>query len=155
MPTIGETKQVYSKESRKQIWVKCPACGLERWVQERAYLAGGSTGICKQCGFQAKRGFVKRGRKRYVRIRLLSSDFFYQMADKKGFVYEHRLVVAKALGRNLHRWEIVHHKNGNSMDNRYPGNLQLVTDDRHTQITMLENRIKYLEDILTRHHTKF
>ena len=155
MPTIGETKQVYYKESRKQIWVKCPTCGLERWVQERAYLAGRSTGICKPCGFHAKRGFIKRGRKVYVRVRLLSSDFFYPMADKKGFVYEHRLIVAKALGRNLHRWEIVHHKNGDSTNNRYPENLQLVTDDRHTQITMMENRINYLERILTKHNIKY
>jgi len=30
-------------------------------------------------------------------------------------------------------------------DNRYPENLQLVTDDRHKQITILENHIRRLE----------
>ena len=79
-------------------------------------------------------------------VLLEKDDFFYPMVDGKGYVREHRLVVAKALGRNLHSWEIVHHKdNCPKDDNRYPETLQLVTDDRHKQITILENRIKYLE----------
>ena len=71
------------------------------------------------------------------------------MVDKQGYVLEHRLVVAKAIGRNLHRWEIVHHKdNCPKDDNRYPETLQLVSDDRHDQITILGVRIKYLERLL-------
>jgi len=81
----------------------------------------------------------------YILLKLRPNDFFYSMADQKGYVFEHRLVVAKHLGRNLHRWEIVHHKNGVRDDNRRE-NLQLVTDDRHKQITLLENRIKHLEN---------
>ena len=82
-----------------------------------------------------------------------SDDFFFSMADKSRYVLEHRLIVAKALGRCLHRWEIVHHlgtkypkgSKEDKQDNRYPENLQLVTDDRHKQITILENRIGILE----------
>ena len=68
------------------------------------------------------------------------------MAKGDSYVAEHRLVVAKALGRNLHLWEIVHHKdNCPRDDNRYPETLQLVTDDRHKQITILESKITRLE----------
>lgn len=75
------------------------------------------------------------------------------MANKQGYVPEHRLVVAKCLGRCLQLWELVHHKHSrypagsieDKQDNRYPENLQLVTDDRHKQITILEHRIKKLE----------
>ena len=75
-----------------------------------------------------------------------------------GYVQEHRLIMAKHLGRCLHRWEIVHHKGikypkssiENRSDNRIE-NLQLVTDDRHKQITILERRIAYLENKLSQY----
>ena len=67
---------------------------------------------------------------------------------KKGhsgrYVLGHRLVMAKSLNRCLLPWEIVHHINGVRNDNRIE-NLQLVSDDRHKQITLLENRVRYLE----------
>lgn len=80
----------------------------------------------------------------YISIRVYSDDFFYPMASWNGYVREHRLVMAKHLGRNLSSWELIHHINGIKDDNRLE-NLQLVTDDKHKQITVLENRIKFLE----------
>ena len=109
------------------------------------------------------KGGKHKDRLGYVLIKLLPDDFFYAMADKNGYVLEHRLAVARALGRNLHRWEIVHHKGAkypkgsreDKGDNRYPENLQLVTDDRHKQISILERRINRLEGLLKRNNIAF
>ena len=82
----------------------------------------------------------------YIAINLTPDDFFSSMRNKRGYVLEHRLVMAKHLGRNLHPWEVVHHKNGIKDDNKLE-NLQLVSDERHQQITILESIISRLENL--------
>lgn len=49
---------------------------------------------------------------------------FRPMARKDGYIMEHRLVVAQAIGRLLTRVEVVHHKDHNPANNA-PQNLQL------------------------------
>jgi hypothetical protein len=46
------------------------------------------------------------------------------MAHQNGYVFEHRLVLARFLNRPLLRRETVHHLNGDSLDNRLE-NLEL------------------------------
>jgi hypothetical protein len=60
----------------------------------------------------------------YVRIFLERTDPLICMADSAGYVLEHRLVVARWLGRPLHKFETVHHIDGNGMNNDLQ-NLQL------------------------------
>jgi len=82
--------------------------------------------------------------KGYIMVRLKPDDFFYSMANKNGYVPEHRLVMAQHLGRCLHSWEIVHHKDGNKQNNALD-NLQIVSDGGHKQVTQMETRIADLE----------
>ncbi len=158
MPEIGEIRR--GKEigkgcpSHKYIWASCADCGKQRW----AFMLKGEPKRkrCPVCSHTGERAYNWTGepfrRGDYNIIHLLKGDFFLPMADKTGCILEHRLIMAKHLGRNLQLWEIVHHKGDkypkgskeNKLDNRIE-NLQLVSDDRHKQITLLEMRISRLE----------
>ncbi len=168
MPKIGEIKKgkdIGYQTLHKFIWHACVNCGKERWV----ILTKGkpNTIRCKSCALtgrrhsaetkakmsqerQGKNGSNWKGgrskiRGEYIMIRLSPDDFFYPMAQSGGCVLEHRLVTAKALGRCLQSWEIVHHKKGYAKDdNRYPETLQLVSDLGHNQITIFEKKLDRL-----------
>lgn len=62
-------------------------------------------------------------------VRYVGRD--HPMADAKGYAYEHRLVMAEHLGRNLASDELVHHVNEDPMDNRIE-NLELMTWAEHS-----------------------
>lgn len=56
----------------------------------------------------------------YVRVFLPD----HAKAQKRGWIFQHRLVMADVIGRDLFDDELVHHKNGDRQDNR-PENLEL------------------------------
>ena len=112
------------------ILLPCENCGKERWVR---FIKGKpETRLCRRCaGFKAcwKGGRVQFSNG-YIQIKLMPDDYYFPMAKSGGYVFEHRLVMAKSLGRVLHSWEAVHHKNGNKGDNRIE-NLELTTTKNH------------------------
>lgn len=54
----------------------------------------------------------------------------HHLADKRGYVYEHRLVAETKLGRRLESNEIAHHVNGVKTDNR-PENIEVLPSIAH------------------------
>ena len=163
MPALGDivkAREIGWRNSHKYIWVACVDCGKERWVQMRK----GNRPSALRCNSCARKGEIKpsgsshwnwngghsRRKDGYIKALLYPDDLLYSMADPKGYVWEHRLVVARALGRCLYPWEIVHHKGAkypsgsreNKGDNRYPENLELVSIDTHNQITILGKKVR-------------
>jgi hypothetical protein len=75
--------------------------------------------------FRKKGNYARNGQIKYLQcpVELLS------MARKDGYVMEHRLFVARAMGRPLTRQEVVHHVNRNPTDNALV-NLMLFASNR-------------------------
>lgn len=142
MPQRGEIRsanEINYKGYSKYIWHPCIDCGELRWVRLRC---GKPTKLrCLSCSSKRKphksgadahnwKGGKRKDLDGYIHIKLQPDDFFYPMANSGGYVREHRLVMAKHLGRCLQPWELVHHKNGVKDDNRYE-QLKLTTRGSH------------------------
>jgi len=127
MPEIGDIeygRELGYKSKSKMKWQACPNCGKERWVE---FAKSKRNSICRRCG--SYRGILaikektdwpeyrtnwKGGRNKngagYIRVWISKDSVFAPMATKDGYVLEHRLVMAKKIGRCLLKNEIVHHR---------------------------------------------
>lgn len=125
MPKIGDiikAKEKDYKDSHKYIWTACPDCKKERWVQlfknKPKYYRCIRCANTKEKSSRWKGGKTKD--KGYIRINQGNDQYFK----------EHRLIMAKFLGRSLIKSEIVHHINGIRDDNKIE-NLKLMTISEH------------------------
>ena len=77
--------------------------------------------------FAFKRGWVVN----------LSGYKCIKIGDK--YLYEHRIIMEEVLGRKLKKYEVVHHKDENKLNNSIE-NLQLMTKKEHDRLhTELRN----------------
>lgn len=116
------------------VWAACLDCGKERWVRVKQNKPISLR--CVRCADKAipshgpANPHWKGGRCKaadgYISVWLQPDDFFYPMARADSYVFEHRLVMAKKLGRCLMRGEVVHHKDGIKGHNN-ESNLELTT----------------------------
>ncbi len=75
---------------------------------------------------------------------------FQSMATKQGYILEHRLIMARLLGRPLDAWEVVHHKG-----TKYPlGSLEDKGDNREENLELLPLQAAHMPSILAQQRIK-
>ena len=147
MPQIGEIKKGNQRPLNSRgscIWHACVDCGKARWV---LLIKGEPRNLrCHGCASNVW-GTDERGWKHpnwkggriitsdgYVAICVPNSDKFHPMVGRRikygGYVLEHRLVMAKHLGRCLKSHEVVHHLDSNRTNNELD-NLHLTLRRKH------------------------
>lgn len=110
----------------------CVNCGQDFPVKRRGKSKKPPIYCSKECRRIAISSPVTlKGGERYLLEKLDKNSPFVVMAQRRKkksspLVLQHRLVMARHIGRPLERWETVHHINGDRTDNRIE-NLQLRT----------------------------
>lgn len=137
----------------KRVCVPCQKCGRIRSLKEKPKAA-----LCRSCASKImefnrtkhlnpnwKGGRIK-DHKGYILIWVYPDDFFYPMASKGAnghYAFEHRLVMAKHLGRCLLPWEVVHHKG-----TKYPlGSIENKSDNRIENLELLSSQKAHLSSV--------
>lgn len=131
----------------------CAKCGTPRWVRRKSLNTHCPHCAVKYTGVRKDRNTLRYMDKGYVRVYIEKDDPLRPMTFK-GWVFEHRLVMARIIGRVLTRKDVVHHINGIRSDNREE-NLQLMNEHTHhshltaqelqRQIKVCQRRITLLE----------
>jgi hypothetical protein len=161
-PYLGEIRRSdqiegYAKCKTKYTYEECPNCHHHKWVQ---ISAKGKYPKCRKCMNRGKikeksgtwKGGIKDLGTGYKMVRLYPNDPFYDMCNKTGYVFEHRLVMAKELGRPLYDWEEVHHKGEtfpaqskqNKSDN-IPENLFVTGTEHHNTLVEYVLKLQAIE----------
>ena len=124
-------------------WITCPDCGVHRQKRYDPYKHPDKIVKCGKCSAKGNGNGRKETHKSfihssgYILIWIGKGDFYFPMASKRapsnnyGYVTEHRLIMARHIGRCLQTFENVHHKNGIKDDNRLENLVITASNSEH------------------------
>lgn len=139
-PSLQDRHRLCPSCRKRDYRNNCPQCGGPK--QRHSIL-------CSKCywGNIKNKSEKKRWKTTDGYIALRRSS--HPNCDKRGMIFEHRLVMEKSLGRYLYPEENVHHINGIKDDNRIE-NLELWVKHQPTG-SRVEDMILWAEEIIRRY----
>lgn len=134
-----------------RVYRTCPGCGREWWLW-RSQVPQRTTDYCTVACKRTHHVSIPAGRLHNGRPARVTTTGYVEVyqpdhpnATRRGWVLEHRLVMAEAIGRPLERHEEVHHRNGDRQDNRLV-NLDLLMKSDHQRVTNEEAAARRLRE---------
>jgi len=126
----------------------CETCG-KSFYRCPSEIKKGSYRFCsKKCGYIASKGIEKNIVPIDERTWFVSKKGYLATTIRRKWIWQHRWVLERYLGRKLLKSEIVHHLNAIKTDNRIE-NLALCSQKTHYHfIKKLQERICLLESLL-------
>lgn len=157
---LDNKERLQSEKEKNKPTIICDNCGKAKQVPKKRFnrlVKVNKNIFCSQKCYEEFRiktrhpsseGNKTITRAGYVLVNIYSNHPYFSMAtcrtELRGVVLEHRLVMAKHLGRSLTKYEFVHHINENKADNGIE-NLALVDKHTHSLITKMETEIENLK----------
>lgn len=144
----GRKKTLQSYHAHCKSELACKTCGKSFVIPKRLIKSGKHSGqYCSMdCVYKYRRGKYKPfnlpaeiGTRRinaqsYVEIKISTDS---SVRNKYGWRLEHRYVMEQIMGRALHKWESVHHRDGNRQHND-PANLELWIKTQPTGVRLAD-----------------
>lgn len=139
---VDESVVTRNSHNQKKWQVKCPGCGEVKQVSagnvRRGVAAGTFTGLCRKCNGDRGTGPAHSQWKGgsyvcaygYRLIWVAPTHPLAAMRDCRGYIREHRLIMANHLGYVIEADIVVHHVDEDKLNNDI-SNLRLMTNKAH------------------------
>ena len=125
----------------------CLICGKDFLTWKSNVNKGWGRYCSKGCAKTGKtnprwKGGISTSAEGYCLIKIYRNHPLYCMADHRGYVYEHRLIMARFLNRPLPDIEVVHHINGDRSNNNIDNLMLFKNDSEHQSYHAQQRRLQ-------------